>query len=506
VQVDRDSIMKLNKQMTIGQQFTLGFLGMMILLAALGYSARDGITRIGGELSTAVNVTAKKIALVGDLRAGFESMQSYARRQQFAFVMNHQVQSSDKHAAGDSCSMCHALESGDSQEHEMGALAGGVKQTIAQLAPLATTETETKSLAAVQSGIEKYIPLFSHYVKLTEGNKFDDAHGVLRDQMAPIVDEIGRLMKQLRDEEQKSLVLADGRAQHTIGRTQLTSLVVLGVSILVGVVVFLIVNRSVNRLRRVAAQLRQGAQEVASAAAQVSQAGQTVAQSVSEHAATLQETTASTEEIKAGARTNSEAAAETVGLSGDLNRRMQEANAALEQMMSAMREMGDSSQKISNVIRLIDEIAFQTNLLALNAAVEAARAGEAGLGFAVVAEEVRQLARRSAQAARDTTALIEESVGKSQRSVDTAGAVVEAVHSITGSATRVGSLAQTVRSASLEQSQHLETMGRGIAQAQASIQATASAAEETAAAGEQLQAQSHQLEEIGERLISVSGT
>ncbi len=491
--------------MTIGQQFTLGFLGIMLLLAALGYSARNGINGVGGELNTAVNVTARKIALVGDLRADFQNMQAFARHAQFAFVVNHMVQTNQKVGASVECSMCHTLESRQTNESELGAIAASVKRSIAQLRPLATTPSETKSLAAVESGIDQYVPLFSQYLKLAEQNQFDEAHGILRDQMSPIVDQVDHVMTELREQQRKSLELADGRARHTIARTQWTAYAVLGVSLLVGLVVFLIVARTVKRLRCVAAELSQGAKEVASAAVQVSQAGQTVAQGVSEHASVLEQSWASTDQISAGAQTNSEAASETVSLSTDLNQRMLETNAALERMMSAMREMGDSSNKISSVIRLIDEIAFQTNLLALNAAVEAARAGEAGLGFAIVAEEVRQLARRSSQAARDTTVLIEESVGKSKHTMDTADVVVEAIRSISGSTTRVNDLAAKVRSSSLDQSRQLEGMAQAIAQAQGTIQGTASAAEQTAAAGEQLQAQSAELEGIAERLISVSG-
>ncbi len=478
---------------------------MMVLLLTLGYAARYGMTRIGGELDTAVNSTAKKISLVGALRADFQDMQAYGRRTQFAFVVNHLVQSNEKFGANVACSMCHTLENRSVHEREMGAIAARVKKNSAQLRPLVSTENEKQSLAAVDNGVDRYVPLFTEYLKLTERNQFDDAHAVLRDQMAPMVEEIDKVMNQLRDEAQKSLRQADQQSRDTITRTRRTTLLVLGISLSVGLAVLLFVSRTVRQLRQVAAELSQGAQDVASAAAQVSQSGQTVATSVSEHAAALEQTSAATEQIKAGAHANNVSAEETAALSTNLNGRTKQANAALEQMMSAMGDMDDSSQKISGVIRLIDEIAFQTNLLALNAAVEAARAGEAGMGFAVVADEVRQLALRSAQAARETAALIEESLEKSTRSKHAAGVVAEAVHSITSSTARVGELAQTVRLSSVDQSQNLDQLAQAIFQAQSMIQSNAAAAEQSAAAGEQLQAQSGQLDSIATRLVMVSG-
>jgi methyl-accepting chemotaxis protein len=496
----------MKRQTTIGQQFTLGFLGIIVLFLILGYSAHSAINSIGMELEHAVNFTAKKMDLVGVLLGEFQDMKAYARRTQFSFVVNHLVQGNEQFGATATCSMCHILETRGTHERELGEMAAGIKATVAQLQPLVTTKNGEKYLQAVRADVDNYASLYSQYLKLTGQNQFDDAHGVLRDQMFPIVDEIEKAMRELRDEEQKGLAVSELRARETVSRAQRLAVLVFGLSIAVGIGVLLMVRRSVQHLRGVAAGLRQGAQEVASAAAQVSSAGQSVAQSVSEQSTALEETSASSDRVSAVAGANNAAADETVGLSASLDQRVVQINAALEQMMSAMLEIGGSGQKISSIIKVIDEIAFQTNLLALNAAVEAARAGETGLGFAIVAEEVRNLAQRSAQAARDSTALIEESAQKSSHGMDTARRVVEAVQSITGGTKKMRTLAEQVRASSLEQSHGLEQIACAVRQAQQAIQATAAGAEETAATGEELHAQSSQLESMAEQLIRVSGT
>ncbi len=165
-----------------------------------------------------------------------------------------------------------------------------------------------------------------------------------------------------------------------------------------------------------------------------------------------------------------------------------------------MDQIGASSGKISKIIKVIDEIAFQTNILALNAAVEAARAGEAGMGFAVVAEEVRNLAQRSAQAARDTASLIEESILKSTEGSRKLEEVASSIVGITESAGKVKTLVDEVEASSREQAQGIDQISKAVAQMDQVTQKTAANAEESASASEELNAQSQALMAVVKQL------
>ena len=185
--------------------------------------------------------------------------------------------------------------------------------------------------------------------------------------------------------------------------------------------------------------------------------------------------------------------ATTAGLVADANRN-------LEEMVHSMQAINSSSEKISKIIRVIDEIAFQTNILALNAAVEAARAGEAGMGFAVVADEVRRLAHRSAQAARDTAGLIEESIARTNEGARKLDQVGKSMHEVTGSATRVKDLVDEIQAGSQEQSRGIEQIAAAMGQMDQMTERSASNAEESAAASQELAAQARGLHDIVERL------
>ena len=204
----------------------------------------------------------------------------------------------------------------------------------------------------------------------------------------------------------------------------------------------------------------------------------------------------------AAQRTSSREAAEHTN---DANRLLTEANQKLEQMLDSMRDISSSSERISKIIRVIDEIAFQTNILSLNAAVEAARAGEAGMGFAVVADEVRNLAQRCSQAAKDTSGLIEESIQHSKTGKVRLDEVAAAMRQVTDSAVQVQRLSNEVNAGSEEQARAIEQISKAILQIQQVTQQTAASAEEGASAGAQMSAEAEHLQSAVNRMRAMLG-
>src|SRR5262245_26861736 len=195
------------------------------------------------------------------------------------------------------------------------------------------------------------------------------------------------------------------------------------------------------------------------------------------------------EEMASMTRRNAENSQNAAGLMGEVDARVKDSNQALGDMVASMASIQESSRQVAKIIKTIDEIAFQTNILALNAAVEAARAGEAGMGFAVVAEEVRGLAQRSALSARETAEKIEAAISKSEHGVVVSTKVAEALTDIVDKARRMDVLVGEIATASTEQSQGIAQLNTAVSQMDRVTQANASCAEEGAAAAEELNAQ-----------------
>jgi methyl-accepting chemotaxis protein len=267
--------------------------------------------------------------------------------------------------------------------------------------------------------------------------------------------------------------------------------------------VFILEKQVSNPLRHLVERLSDGALHIATSATQVSSSSQSLFRDSSRQAASLEETSASSDEINVMAQRNTgdcRSAADLVSMSQD---KFTRTSRSLAELVVAMEEISTSGDKISRIIKVIDGIAFQTNILALNAAVEAARAGEAGSGFAVVAEEVRNLAQRSAQAARDTAGLIEDSILKSNSGKAKVDEVTIALKAFTQESSKVKLLVDQINVGSTEQTHGIGNITRAITQMKQLTQTSAASAQQSAAAAGELTRQSDSLEDIVRILSSV---
>ncbi len=265
-----------------------------------------------------------------------------------------------------------------------------------------------------------------------------------------------------------------------------------------------IITRSITKpINRIIAGLNEGADQVNDAAGQVSGSSQQLAEGASEQASSLEETSSALEQMAAMTRTNAENAKQANQLTDQARTAAQSGNKTMGQLNEAMTAINESSGKISKIIKVIEEIAFQTNLLALNAAVEAARAGEHGKGFAVVADEVRNLAQRAAQAARETTGLIEDSVNRAKEGTDVAGEVGRALGAIVSDVSKVADLVNGITQASQEQAQGVDQVNTAVSQMDKVTQQNAAGAEESASAAEEMSAQAVAVKSTVEELATV---
>nr|WP_280192571.1 methyl-accepting chemotaxis protein [Delftia sp. PS-11] len=248
-------------------------------------------------------------------------------------------------------------------------------------------------------------------------------------------------------------------------------------------------------LATVVGTVRGGADSVATASAEIAQGNSDLSSRTEQQASALQETAASMEELASTVRQNADSARQANQLAMTASTVAQQGGEVVGQVVNTMKVINESSKKIADIISVIDGIAFQTNILALNAAVEAARAGEQGRGFAVVAGEVRSLAQRSASAAKDIKALIDNSVTEVEHGtglVDQAGSTMTEVVS---AIQRVCDLIAEVSAASHEQSQGVAQVGETVSQMDQATQQNAALVEQSAAAASSLNAQAQQLQQ-----------
>lgn len=294
-------------------------------------------------------------------------------------------------------------------------------------------------------------------------------------------------------------------AIETSSRKNLNNLAISGLlTVMVAAVIWYAASRRlVGQIEPIVRELQDSAQQVTASAEQISGSSQGLVQGAVQQAASVQDTYSASAKIHSIAEANAATARAAFELMDSASREIVRTNQTLAQMSGSISEIAASSKQVAGVIGTIDEIAFQTNILALNASIEAARAGTAGAGFGVVATEVRNLALRSAAAARETGAVIETALVKAQTGRNTLDGMAKAVGALIGTAEQVKALVEKVNVTSKEQLDGTKHFTQAMDQVQRLANDTAARAEEGASTGQQLTAQAQSMRNLSRRLNAV---
>jgi methyl-accepting chemotaxis protein/methyl-accepting chemotaxis protein-1 (serine sensor receptor) len=471
---------------TISKKLFLSFgaaITATLIVAAVAFLS---ISRMSASVDEIVDHNAKKQLLASAIVLNLSEMTSLVRGVEVRALLKDAATAASYH---------------QQYQHEIAKMTANA----AELSQIVSTAQGKEFLQTVTSALPRLTDLNDQIYAKGIGGDIPAAVALYKDDFLPFVKPIREQATQFQEAQNAAMIETAKSARGIVAQASWLTSAMLLLSLAVGAMVVFIVRQINHDLRFTVTSLAEGAEQIAAAATQVSSSSQSLAQGASEQAASIEETSAATEEINSMARRNTENSNSTAAMVSTSLTRFEETDQSLTEMVAAMDGINASSEQISRIIKVIDQIAFQTNILALNAAVEAARAGEAGMGFAVVADEVRNLAQRSAQAAKDTATLIEDSIAKSQAGKRKVDQVATAIRSITADSSKMKLLVDEINLGSQEQSRGIDQISRSISEMEKVTQSNASSAEQSAAAAEQLTAQSQSVQEIVRHLNTLVG-
>lgn len=349
-----------------------------------------------------------------------------------------------------------------------------VMMAIMGYVSITVTRTIRISMEELQKATEQ---IADGKVNITLNKRSNDEFGHLMDEYQKVIDNV-RKYASIAEE------VADGNL--TVDVMPKSEMDVMGVSL----------KKLVLRNNHALSNISDSSFQVNTSASQVASASEALAQGSTEQASAIEEITASIDDIADKTKENAAQANEAANLVAQAIEDVKKGNEQMQDMMVAMQDINNSSESISKIIKVIDDIAFQTNILALNAAVEAARAGEAGKGFAVVAEEVRNLAAKSAAAASETAELIEDSISKVEVGSKLADETASALEAITQVVQKSEKIITGIADASNYQATAIEQVDQAIEQVSQVVQNNSATSEECAAASVELSNQAGRMREL----------
>ncbi len=463
-----------------------GFAAIVALSIVLSISSLTSINSLRHDIDTIAGQQAVMVDLAGQVSAGSAEMLRLENGIILRLILQDQARA-------------------EQYRREFETASASTRQALTGMQEMPGTGQSRPLIERLQSGFDNWSALHREMVGMLGAQQFDAAQKLMGEKIVPAGEEMeraaGGAVTLVRGALRESRQAADARQAVTFW----IQVVLLAFSLVVGGAILIVIRRAALGLRDLVWKIDEAVEQVTASASQVSSASQVLAQGAAEQAASLGTTASTGEQITAMTKRNldnTRAVAESMQEAEANAGRM---TAAFEDMSASMKQINASSEKIARIIKVIDEIAFQTNILALNAAVEAARAGEAGMGFAVVAGEVRNLAQRSAQAAQDTTVLIEESIARSSDGAAKLDQVAQAITLSNAIAAKVKTLVDGVNAGSQEQARGIEEISRAVVQMEEVTQRTAAGAEQSASASEEMSSRSGEIKAAVAELVAVVG-
>jgi methyl-accepting chemotaxis protein len=377
---------------------------------------------------------------------------------------------------------------------EMDSLLGNITIYSKVLEPLLVTEDLTKSYNEFIAAWDEYQAESEKFKAAVDKENSQLAEQILQESSQKTFNKAYTALKKVTDD---SYMAGVADSENVAKNFKLTLYILIGTGVtLVGLGIFASwwnIRKVQQSLNSVADGLDSSSQTIRSRSNELVSSSDVISTNTTATAASLEEIVASMEELTATVRQNSLHSTEAANISQEGQGAVRQGQAKISELLTVMGQISESSKKIGEILGIIDDIAFQTNLLALNAAVEAARAGEQGKGFAVVADAVRALAQKSADSAKEISALINEATQKSGQGVRIAGESEGSLKLIVANSSRVAELIQNVAQGSQEQSQGIEQVNKALTQIDQSLQSVASSMGNVSSSSTEMRSQSEGL-------------